>query len=78
MANAPTPEESARSILAIFKIHNVQPGKVLMAGALNSQFLMAGGRPADYMAGIHFATQNGWLKLAGIMVRLTAAGFAEI
>jgi hypothetical protein len=78
MATAPTPEESARNILAIFKHHNVQTDEVLLAGALNIQFINAGGSPADYEAGMGFAIQNGWLEQDGMMVRLNAAGFAEM
>jgi hypothetical protein len=46
MANLPTPEESARLILAIFRYNNVQTDRFLEAGALNSQFIDADGSPA--------------------------------
>jgi hypothetical protein len=78
MANGTTPEQSARSILAIFTHFNIQTDQVLLSGALNIQFINAGGSPADYDAGMEFAILNGWIDHDGMMVRLNAAGFAEM
>jgi hypothetical protein len=79
MATLPTPEESARTILSIFGAHNVRPGNVLMAGALNIQFLRDGRTAAEYAAGLQYAESNGWLEAGpNNSITLTDAGFAQI
>jgi hypothetical protein len=78
MASVPTPEESAKLILAIFKRHNVKAGQILMAGALNIEFLNGGGSAAEYGAGMNFALGEKWIEIEPTMVRLTAAGFAAM
>jgi len=76
MPNAPTPEDSAKLILEIFKAHSVQSGEILMGGAVNAQFLSEGGRASDYEAGLRFAIVQGWIKIEPTMIRLTDDGFA--
>lgn len=78
MPNAPTPEESAKIILEIFKAHSVQSGEILAGGVLNAQFLSEGGRTPDYEAGLRFAIAQGWIKIEPTMIRLTDDGFAAM
>jgi hypothetical protein len=80
MATLPTPEESARAILAIFKSKNVRPNAVLMAGQVNLQFLTSGGTAADYKAGLEYACERGWLTpgTTGTTLVLTDTGFTEM
>jgi hypothetical protein len=79
MANLPTPEESARAILAIFAFHNSRPDDVLMAGQVNFAFRQAGGRAAEFQAGLEYAVQNGWLEIGeNNTIKLTNAGFTEM
>ena len=73
---APTPEESAKRILAIFSSHHVQSGEILMTSQLNSRFLSGEWRGSDYAVGMTLAVDYGWITLEPTMVRLTEAGFA--
>ncbi len=75
---APTPEESAKRILAIFSSHHVQSGEILMTGQLNSRFLSGEWRGSDYAVGMTLAVDYGWITLEPTMVRLTEAGFSAI
>ncbi len=76
MATLPTPEESARVILAIFKKHNARPDFVLGSGPVNLQFLTAGGTAAEYLEGIKYADEQGWLEAGpNNGFKLTKAGF---
>jgi hypothetical protein len=52
MATVTTPEESARAILSFFKLKDVRPNEMLMAGQVNQQFLTNGGKAADYAEGV--------------------------
>jgi hypothetical protein len=79
MATVPTPEESGRAILSFFKLKDVRPNEMLMAGQVNQQFLTNGGKAADYAEGIKYAMERGWLEpLTNNRFRLTETGFAEI
>ena len=78
MATLPTPEESARAILAIFAKHNLRAGDLMMAGQLNMLFLTGAGKGADYVAGLQYAFENDWLKQTGTTFALTDTGFAEM
>ncbi len=78
MATVPTPEDSARAILAIFKSKDVRAGGILMAGQVNLQFLTSGGKAADYEAGGQYAIAHGWIELSSSTMKLTDAGFAEM
>src|ERR1700730_14924403 len=78
MATVPTPE-SARAILSFFKLKDVRPNEMLMAGQVNQEFLTNGGTAADYAEGIKYAIERGWLEpLTNNRFRLTETGFAEI
>jgi hypothetical protein len=79
MATVPTPEESVRAILSFFKLKDVRPNEMLMAGQVNQQFLTNGGKAADYAEGIKYAIERGWLEpLTNNRFRLTETGFVEI
>jgi hypothetical protein len=79
MATLPTPEESARAILAIFKSKNARPGEVLIAGHVKMKFLTSGGRADDYAAGLKLAGEKGWLEPGpSDSIRLTDGGFGKM
>jgi len=80
MATLPTPEQSARAILAIFREKSIRPGQILMAGQVNLQFLTSGGTAEDYGAGLTYAGERNWLEAGqgGVTLVLTDAGFAEM
>jgi hypothetical protein len=79
MVTVPTPEESARAILSFFKLKDIRPNEMLMAGQVNQQFLTNGGRAAVSAEGIKYAMERGWLEpLTNNRFRLTETGFAEI
>ena len=78
MAKVLTPEESARSILAVFKASGAGANEVLMLGAVDKRFLNHGdARPADFTSGLRHAVDMGWVELAGQgrQLRLTQAGY---
>ena len=78
MTASPTPEQSARAILGIFKSQNCMAGDPLKISYLKTQFLENHGSEADYTAGLLYAEDNGWLEVtprtrgvAGTMVDLS-------
>ncbi len=78
MAKVLTPEESARSILAVFKASGAGANEVLMLGAVDKRFLNHGdARPADFTSGLRHAVDMGWVELTGQgrQLRLTQSGF---
>ena len=79
MATLPTPEESARAILAIFAVDNSRPDDVLIAGGVNFAFRQAGGMAEEFQAGLEYAVQNGWLEIGeNDTIKLTSAGFQKV
>jgi hypothetical protein len=54
--------KAARAILSILKLKDVRPNEMLMAGQVNQQFLVHGGKAADYADGIKYAIERGWLE----------------
>ena len=78
MRTMPTPEESARSILAVFKASGARANEVLMLGAVDRRFLSRrDARPVDFTSGLRHAVDTGWVELAGQgrQLRLTQAGY---
>lgn len=75
MASVPTPEESAKRILAIFRRDNVKTGEVMMAGAVNAKFLTESGTAPQYEEGMKFALDKKWIEEALPAIRLLKAGF---
>ena len=52
MTASPTPEQSARAILDIFKSRNCYAGDPLTISYIKTQFLENHGSAADYAAGL--------------------------
>ena len=85
MTVSPTPEQSARAILEIFKSRNCYAGDPLQISYIKTQFLENHGNAADYAAGLMYAEDNGWLEVTSTRdmqrhdtLTLTAGGFAQI
>jgi hypothetical protein len=81
MRTTPTPEESARSILAVFKASGARANQVLMLGAVDQRFLSRPDvRTVDFTSGLRHAVDMGWIELTGQgrQLRLTQTGFDTI
>lgn len=79
MVTLPTPEQSAREILAIFVWHyGLLAGDVLRSNSFLTLWPQRGYRPEDFSAGLKFAIERRWLELlpGGDSYRLTKSGFA--
>ena len=63
MTASQTPEQSARTILGIFKSQNCIAGDPLEIGHIKTQFLENHGSESDYTAGLLYAEDNGWLEV---------------
>ena len=63
MTTSPTPEQSARAILGIFKSQNCMAGDPLETSYIKTQFLENHGSAADYTAGLLYAEDTGWLEV---------------
>jgi hypothetical protein len=55
MTASPTPEQSARAILGIFKSQNCIAGDPLRIGFIKAHFLEDHGGEAEYAAGLLYA-----------------------
>jgi len=84
MTTSPTPEQSARGILGIFKSQNCIAGDPLRIDVIKAQFLKNHGNEADYAAGLLYAEDSDWVEVSPApdmqphdMLKLTAAGFAQ-
>lgn len=79
MATLPTPEETAREILAIFVGHfNSRPDSVLR---VNNFFAVWHGRglaSEDFVPGMEYAAAQGWVEVqpSGDSFKLTSTGFS--
>jgi hypothetical protein len=85
MIMSPTPEQSARAILGIFKSRNCYAGDPLQVSYIKSRFLETHGNEANYAAGLMYAEDNGWLEVAlkhdmqpHDTLRLTDVGFEQM
>jgi hypothetical protein len=85
MAVSPTPKQSARAILDIFKSRNCYAGDPLQISYIKTRFLENHGSASDYAAGLMYAEDNGWLEVTPTRdmqprntLTLTAVGFAQI
>jgi len=79
VALAPTPEQCAGAILAIFVVHyGLYAGDVLRKGTFLSLWSQRGYRPRDFKIGLQFAIDRRWLEVLpdGNSYRLTNSGFA--
>jgi hypothetical protein len=80
MATIPTPEESARVILAIFVNHfKCRPGHVLSLSNFIAVSNEYGLHEDDFKPGMDCAADNGWIEILerGGEFRLTQTGFSE-
>jgi hypothetical protein len=78
MRTIATPEESARSILAVFKARRVRANEVLMLGTVDRIFLSrTHARTVDFTLGLRHAVDMEWVELTGQgrQLRLTESGF---
>ena len=85
MTPSPTPGQSARAILGIFKSQNCIVGDPLRIDLIKAQFLKNHGSEADYTAGLLYAEDSDWVEVSPApdmhphdMLKLTADGFAKI
>ena len=85
MTSSPTPEQSARAILGIFKSQNCIAGDPLKTDFIKAQFLQNHGSEADYAAGLLYAEDSDWVEVSPApdmhprdMLKLTADGFRQI
>jgi hypothetical protein len=63
MTASPTPEQSARAILDIFRSQNCIAGDPLKISYIKTKFLEDHGSAADYTGGLLYAEDNGWLEV---------------
>jgi hypothetical protein len=63
MTASPTPDQSARAILGIFKTRNCFAGDPLETSSIKTQFLENHGSDGDYTAGLLYAEDKGWLEV---------------
>jgi hypothetical protein len=63
MTTSPTPEQSARAILDIFKSQNCIAGDPLKISYMKTKFLENHGSAADYTSGLLYAEDNGRLAV---------------
>lgn len=79
MAQLPTPEESARTILQQFRTENIRAGEILMRGSVEINAQKNGLRASDVEAGLKHAVDRGWIDISDPrFVRLTEIGFGEL
>ena len=64
MTASPTPEQSARAILRIFKSQNCIAGDPLRIDFIKAQFLKNHGSEADYTAGLLYAEDSDWVEVS--------------
>ena len=79
MATLPTPEETAREILAIFVGHfKSRPEHVLRVNNFLAVWHTRGLEAEDFKPGMEYAAAQGWVEVqpGGISFKLTSAGFA--
>ena len=85
MTASPTPAQSAKAILGIFKSQNCIAGDPLRTNFIKAQFLKNYGSEAEYAAGLLYAEDSDWVEVGLVprdmqphdMLKLTAAGFAQ-
>ena len=77
MAKLPTPEESGKRVLGIYKGDGIRPGQLITWGSLHSRFVTAQWRAADLEAGLQWCIEQGYLEEKKPKIYfLTEAGFA--
>ena len=79
MATLPTPEESARVVLGIYKRFGIRPGEVLRGNNFMAIAAKIDVRPEDIGVGLEYGYGQGWFEDGpNGSVRLTELGFSEI
>jgi len=85
MTTSPTPEQSARAILGIFKSQKCIAGDPLRIDFIKAQFLENHGSEADYTAGLLYAEDSDWVEVSPApdmhphdMLKLTTDGSEQI
>jgi len=63
MAKVPTPEESGRTILAIFGHFNIRPNEMLQFASLYPTFLRHGARASDFRPGVDWLVEQGYIEV---------------
>jgi hypothetical protein len=75
----PANEDYAKAILSIFGEARFRPGQTLSEKQVSEAFQAKKmGRRVDYEDALKYAVEREWLTLQLGMIRLTAAGFAQI
>lgn len=75
----PANEDYAKAILSIFVASRVGPGQTLSEKLVSETFQARKmGRLVDFQDALQYAVERKWLALQLGMIRLTAAGFAQI
>jgi len=84
MTTSPTPEQSARAILGIFRSQKCIAGDLVSFGFIKARFLESHGSEADYDAGLLYAEDSDWVEVTPApdtqphdMLTLTVDGFAQ-
>lgn len=79
MASLPTPEHTAREILAIFVHFNNRPGDILLFQNFMNVWVIRKLRTEDFPPGMEFAAGHGWVEVlpGGAKFKLTQAGFVQ-
>ena len=85
MTASPTPEQSARAILGIFKSQNCIAGDPLKIRFIKAKFLDNHGSEAEYAAGLLYAEDSNWVEVSAApdmhphdVLTLIADGFTQI
>jgi hypothetical protein len=75
----PTPEQTARAILAIFVHFNNRPGDILLFQNFMNVWAIRKLRTEDFPPGMQYAAERGWVEVlpGGAKFKLTRAGFVE-
>ncbi len=76
----PTPEESARHALAVMRERGLKAGETAMAGWFALPFNSGRWRACDFLPGMRYAYDQGWVIFRGrnFIIELTAEGEAEM
>ena len=84
MTTSPTPEQSARAILGIFRSQKCIAGDPLRISLIKAQFLENHGSEAEYDAGLLYAEDSDWVEVTPApdtkphdILTLTVDGFAQ-
>jgi hypothetical protein len=77
MTASPTPEQSARAILGIFKSQNCIAGDPLRTDFIKAQFLKNHGSEAEYAAGLLYAEDSDWVVISPAPDDRRQIGFSD-